>query len=94
MGHPLADEERERLIDGLMRRAHEQSRCSPERSPFWREGKLRCEFHRQPGDERLKIFSGERCIHEEAVQSRSAADARARELREELRTRTRLLSEG
>jgi hypothetical protein len=76
-----SDQERKALVDGLLRRLHEQSSASAEPSPFWREGQWRCEFHRRPGDERLKVFSGARCVHEEAVQGRAVADLRAQELR-------------
>lgn len=65
----------------LLEKAHEQSAASPERSPFWREGPWRCEFHRKPGDERLKVFSGSRCVHEESVQNQAVAYRRAQELR-------------
>ncbi len=81
MGTPESDQERRTLIDRLLRQAHEQSRRSAERSPFWREEEWRCEFHRQPGDERLKVFSGEQCVHEERVQDKTIADTRSQELR-------------
>jgi hypothetical protein len=89
MAYPDSDEERRTLVDGLMRQAHEQSRHSAERSPFWREGTWRCEFHRQAGDARLKLFSGARCVHEEPVQDRARADVRAQELRTAVRARQR-----
>jgi hypothetical protein len=76
-----SDEERRALVDTLLRLAHEQSSASAERSPFWREGPWRCEFHRQPGDQRLKIFKGDSCVHEETVHDKAAAAARAEELR-------------
>lgn len=81
MGNRDEDEGRKALVDALLRQAHEQSRGSAERAPFWREGEWRCEFHKRPGDERLKVFSGERCVHEEPVQGSSGADSRAQELR-------------
>jgi hypothetical protein len=81
MGESDSDRERKALIDGLLRQAHEQSKRSAERSPFWREGEWRCEFHTQSGDGRLKVFSGEQCVHEERVQNGTAADTRARELK-------------
>jgi hypothetical protein len=83
MGESRSDEPEERrraLEDRLLRQAHERGSTEAERSPFWREGRYRCEFHKRPGDERLKVFSGERCVHEEAVQG-SGADRRAQELR-------------
>jgi hypothetical protein len=87
MAYPNSDNERRTLVEGLLRQAHEQSRNSAERSPFWREGPWRCEFHRRPGDERLKLFSGASCVHEEPVQDPARADARAQELRREVRER-------
>ena len=79
MGNPESDR---RALEGtLLKKVHEQSSTSPERAPFWREGEWRCEFHKRPGDERLKVFSGANCVHEESVPSQAAADARARELR-------------
>lgn len=75
------DEERKALVERLLWKAHEQSLTSPERSPFWRDGPWRCEFHRSPGKDRLKVFSGDRCVHEELVQGKAGADVRARELR-------------
>jgi hypothetical protein len=76
-------------VEGLLRLAHEQSLHGAERSPFWREGPWRCEFHHRPGDDRLKLFSGASCVHEERVQDRARADARAQELRREVRDRQR-----
>lgn len=81
MGNRSADEDRKALVEGLLWKAHEQSVTSPERSPFWREGPWRCEFHRSPGRDRLKVFSGDRCVHEELVQGKAGADVRAQELR-------------
>jgi hypothetical protein len=75
-----SDLERKTLIDALLKRLHEQSSTRAEPSPFWREGQWRCEFHRRDGDERLKVFSGDRCVHEESVQGRAVADRRAQEL--------------
>lgn len=72
------------MEDNLLRKIHQESRNSPERSPFWREGQWRCEFYARDGDARLKVFSGERCVHEEPVQGRARADARAQELRREV----------
>jgi hypothetical protein len=81
MGHSETDESRKALIDGLLRQAHQQSLTSAERSPFWREGQWRCEFYRSPDTDRLKLFSGDRCVHEEMVQGAASADIRAQELR-------------
>jgi hypothetical protein len=81
MGISDPDEDRRALIEALLRRAHEQSRASAERSPFWREGQWRCEYYRTPGPDRLKLFSGERCVLEEPVQGGASADRRAQELR-------------
>ncbi|MGH9309978.1 MAG: hypothetical protein ACRD1U_11430 [Vicinamibacterales bacterium] len=81
MGESHSEMDRKALIDRLLRQAHEQSRKSAERSPFWREGEWRCEFYKQPGDARLKVFSGEQCVHEERVQNHAAADRRSKELR-------------
>jgi hypothetical protein len=80
MGHNPEDD-RTALVERLLQKAHEQSVTSPERSPFWREGTWRCEFHRRPGTDRLKVFSGDRCVHEELVQGKAGADVRAQELR-------------
>jgi hypothetical protein len=79
MGDPTSDEERKALVDRLMQKAYEQHRQSPERSPFWREGPFRCEFYTQPA-ERLKLFSGDRCVYEEAVQGTAGANRRSEEL--------------
>ena len=87
MRDSIMDDERRTVVDGLLRLAHEQSQKSAERSPFWREGAWRCEFHRRPGDERLKLFSGPSCVHEEPVPDSARADARAQELRREVRAR-------
>jgi len=78
----LKDQPKEQttLAQALLQRAHEQSAESPERSPFWREGPWRCEYYRSGGPERLKVFSGDACVHEEPVQDQSA-DRRARELK-------------
>jgi hypothetical protein len=81
MGYPETDEARRALVDHLLRQAHEQSINSAERSPFWREGPWRCEFYKSPGTERLKLFSGDRCVHEEIVQDTAGATLRAQELR-------------
>jgi hypothetical protein len=81
MGNSDSDESRRALIDALLRRAHEQSQASAERSPFWREGQWRCEYYRTPGPDRLKLFSGDRCVLEEPVQGSASADQRAQELR-------------
>ena len=75
-------DEREPSVDTLLRKIHQESRNSPERSPFWREGRWRCEFYAADGDARLKVFSGDRCVHEEPVQGRAGADTRAQELRQ------------
>ncbi|MGH9370968.1 MAG: hypothetical protein ACRD15_05500 [Vicinamibacterales bacterium] len=81
MGESQSDQQRKTLIDRLLRQAHEHGSTSAERSPFWREGEWRCEFHKGPGDERLKVFSGERCVHEESVQGTEVAAKRSQELR-------------
>jgi len=81
MGYPDQEEDRKTLVDRLLRQAHEQSMNSAERSPFWREGPWRCEFYRNAETGRLKVFSGDRCVHEEPVQGQAVADARAQELR-------------
>ena len=86
MGHPDTDESRKALIDLLLRQAHEQSLTSAERSPFWREGQWRCEFYRSQDTDRLKLFSGDRCVLEEPVQGPASADARAQELRRAITT--------
>lgn len=78
------NDDRTALIASLLRKVHEQSLDSPEPSPFWREGDWRCEFHRQAGQERLKVFRGDRCVHEEAVQGPARAHARCDELRQVL----------
>jgi hypothetical protein len=70
-----------KLVQSLLQRVHEQSAEAPERSPFWREGQWRCEFYNSGQPARLKVFSGEACVHEESVQSRAVADDRARELK-------------
>lgn len=74
------DEPRRTLVDSLLRKAHEQSADSPERTPFWREGRLRCEFHKHDGPPKLKVFSGDVCVHEEVVHGR--AEERCSELRQ------------
>lgn len=84
MGNFHREEDRQSLVDGLLRKLHEQSVTSPEPSPFWREGRWRCEFHRRPGDKCLKLFSGSRCVHEERVDSTANASRRAGELRREI----------
>src|SRR4029453_14319778 len=81
MGNSDLDESRKALIAALLRRAHEQSRASAERSPFWREGQWRCEYYTTPGPDRLKLFSGGRCVVEEPVSGSSRAGRRARGLR-------------
>jgi len=81
---PKSSDERKAMEDNLLRKVHQESRNSPERSPFWREGQWRCEFYARDGDTRLKVFSGERCVHEEPVQGRARADTRAQELRREV----------
>jgi hypothetical protein len=81
MGYPDDGEDRKTLVERLLRQVHEQSINSAERSPFWREGSWRCEFYRSPETGRLKVFSGDRCVHEESVQGQAVADARAQELR-------------
>jgi hypothetical protein len=78
------DDDRTRLVASLLRQAHEQGLEGPEPAPFWREGPWRCEFHRYGGQERLKVFRGERCVHEEIVQGETRARARSDELREVL----------
>ena len=74
-------DQRKTLVDSLLQKVHEQSEQAPERSPFWREGKWRCEFYDTGESARLKVFSGEACVHEESVQSKAAADDRCRELK-------------
>jgi hypothetical protein len=81
MGDPKSDEDRKALVDRLLSQAHEQSVRGAERSPFWREGPWRCEFHRNSQTERLKLFSGERCVYEEPVQGVAGASVRSKELR-------------
>ena len=81
MGHPKSDADRKALIDRLLAQAHEQTVRGAERSPFWREDGWRCEFHRSEPTERLKLFSGDRCVYEEAVQGLAGASLRAKELR-------------
>ena len=81
MGATDRERERRELIATLIRLAHEQSSASPEPAPFWREGPWRCEYHSTTEQPRLKVFSGERCVHEEPVPGKAAADARSRELR-------------
>jgi hypothetical protein len=81
MGYPKSDEDRKVLVDRLLWQAHEQSLRGAERSPFWREGPWRCEFHRSAEAERLKLFSGDRCVYEEPVQGVAGAAVRSRELR-------------
>jgi len=76
------DDERRALIDSLLRRAHEQSLAAPERAPFWREGTWRCEYYRGAGDDKLKVFRGGRCVHEEVVPPGPQAHARSQELRQ------------
>jgi hypothetical protein len=88
MTPPECDRERQALVQSLLQKIHEQSRTAPERSPFWREGRWRCEFHRANGEERLKVFSGDRCVHEERVHGKTAADIRASELRRTYLRRT------
>jgi hypothetical protein len=78
------DDPQTKLIASLLRKVHEQSLDSPEPSPFWREGPWRCEFHRQTGEDRLKVFRGDRCVHEEIVEGRARAHTRCHELREVL----------
>jgi hypothetical protein len=81
MGDLKSDVERKALVDRLLSQAHEQSVRGAERAPFWREGVWRCEFHRSAEPERLKLFSGDRCVYEEAVQGAARADVRSKELR-------------
>jgi hypothetical protein len=81
MAPPECDRDRHALVQSLLQKIHEQSRTAPERSPFWREGRWRCEFHRTNGEEWLKLFSGDRCVHEERVHGENAAEIRASELR-------------
>lgn len=76
-----SQDQRTTAFEKLLRRLHEQSTDSPERSPFWREDGWRCEFHKQGGPPRLKVFKGEECVHEEVVQGRAAED-RCYELRD------------
>jgi hypothetical protein len=76
-------EPRQALVTNLLKKAHEQSKQSPERAPFWREGRLRCEFYKVDGRPRLKVFAGEVCVHEELVQGKPTAEERSDELRRE-----------
>lgn len=78
------DDDRTELVASLLRKAHEESLESPERSPFWREGAWRCELHCQDGQERLKVFRGDRCVHEEIVEGQARARARCYALRDVL----------
>jgi hypothetical protein len=80
MGNPDVNEQRSRLVRSLLERVHKQSETGAERSPFWREGSWRCEFHNHP-DPQLKVFRGASCVHEERVQNAANAEARSRELR-------------
>jgi hypothetical protein len=74
------DLDKKTLAESLLMKVHEQSEEGPERSPFWREGRWRCEYYRTGGSARLKVFSGESCVHEEVVQG-SSADRRSLELK-------------
>ena len=85
MGYPSTDQSRKELVDVLLRRAHEQSSNGAERQPFWREGSWRCEFYKSAGTDRLKLFSGARCVHEEIVKDAAGATERAQELRRAVR---------
>ena len=71
------------LVTNLLMKVHEQSRQSPERAPFWRDGQWRCEFHTNDGTPRLKVFSGATCVHEELIPSKSTAEQRSAELKRE-----------
>jgi hypothetical protein len=82
MTPPNLDEPRETLEDSLLRKVHEQSAHSPEPTPFWRQGRWRCEFYKQDGPPRLKVFKGEECVHEEVVQARGAVEERCRALKQ------------
>ena len=72
---------RENLVNNLLRKVHEHSISGPERSPFWRDGRWRCEFHKNDGSPRLKVFQGEVCVHEETLQGRSTPEDRSNELK-------------
>lgn len=80
----LNNDDRTQLIASLLRKVHEQALDSPELSPFWREGPWRCEFHRGTGQDRLQVFRGDRCVHEEIVQGGARAQLRSHELRQVL----------
>jgi hypothetical protein len=69
------------LVESLLRKVHEQSLQSPERSPFWRDGPWRCEFYGSQEPARLKVFRGDACVHEELLSGRGEADQRCRELK-------------
>jgi hypothetical protein len=77
-------DDKDEVLAALTRKVHEESLDSPEPSPFWREREWRCEFHRSGGQERLKVFRGQRCVHEEIVTGRARAEARCDELRQVL----------
>src|SRR5687767_2865737 len=81
MGYPDSGEDGKTLVERLLRQLHEQSINCAERSPFWREGSWRCEYYRSPETGRLKVFSGDQCVHEEPVQGQAGAAIRAQELR-------------
>ena len=76
-----SEEARKNLVSNLLRKVHEQSASSPERAPFWRDGRWRCEFHKNDGSPRLKVFQGDVCVHEEFVQGRSTPEDRSNELK-------------
>jgi hypothetical protein len=75
------DVERQREIDDLLRRVHEESLRSAEPAPFWRDGGWRCELHLGDNGPRLKVFKSDACVHEEPTAPGAKAAARMIELR-------------
>ena len=75
------DVDHETLVENLLRQARRESADAPSRFPFWREGPWRCEYHESVQPARLKVFKGESCVHEEAVEDPDAAAERCTELK-------------
>ena len=75
------DVDHETLVENLLRQVHSHSSSEPSRSPFWREGPWRCEYHESTPPARLKVYKGEACVHEEVVQDSNTAPQRCIELK-------------
>ena len=81
MNHDSSDWQRQKQIDDLLGHLHQQSGKEPQRSPFWREGRWRCELHVDDSAATLKVFNRDTCVHEESIKPGQTAEERIRELK-------------